>query len=126
MTAISPVRSVYHITTRGQWDAARQAGRYSADSLEREGFIHCSTRDQVLGTAERYYAGQTGLVLLEIDCERLAAPLRFEDTYGHGTAYPHLYGLLNLDAVTRVLQFEPDPLTGAFSWPFIALSDERS
>lgn len=116
---------VYHITPLAEWRSAHQAGVYTADSLNAEGFIHCSTREQVLGVADSLYTGQNGLVLLEIDTDRLAAPLKFEDTYGHGALFPHIYGPLNLDAVVRVLQFEPDSQTGKFSWPVTEIPDER-
>ena len=42
-----------------------------------------------------------GLVLLEIDPQRLGAPVRFEEGEP-GEDFPHLYGELNPDAVVRV------------------------
>lgn len=126
MNGQEPVQCIYHITPLDDWLAARLTGSYHPESIDQEGFVHCSTREQVLATAERYYAGQTGLVLLEIDTTRLAHPLRFEDSYGHGDRFPHLYGLLNLDAVARVLRFEPDSQTGRFSWPGETVEDGRS
>jgi len=98
---------IFHITTRSQWEQAQQLGEYRADSLETEGFIHCSTIDQVVGVANRYYLGQTGLVLLKIECDRLKARLQF-DAIETGELFPHLYGALNLDAIVQVLEFEPD------------------
>jgi len=106
---------IYHITTRTAWDAAKQTGRYSADSLSSEGFIHASTRTQVLTTAERYYAGQHGLVLLEIDAECIQPEVRYEVSTG-GELFPHIYGALNTSAVLRALPFEPQP-GGGFAWP---------
>ena len=53
---------IYHITTAAAWDKAQVEGAYTADSLAIEGFIHCSTADQVAGVLDRYYKGQTGLV----------------------------------------------------------------
>ena len=100
-----PVTVLLHITPREDWERAERDGIYRAASLETEGFIHCSTPAQVVGTATRFYRGQTGLVLLVIDAEKLQAEVRYEDA--DGQMFPHIYGPLNLDAVTRVLPFEP-------------------
>ena len=86
-----------------------------------QGFIHASTREQIVETANRFYAGQDGLVLLCIDPAQLTAPLRSEaaSNAGHREGaglFPHIYGPLNLDAVTRVLDF-PCGLDGRFALP---------
>ncbi len=109
---------IYHITARQDWEAARQAGQYTAPSLAQEGFIHTSTLAQVADTANRFYAGQTGLVLLAIDAEALRSPLRFDPVTTHGVeqAFPHIYGPLNLEAVVGVVPFEP-AADGTFALP---------
>lgn len=114
---------VYHITSRADWDGAQMVSSYRPPSLAAQGFVHCSTRDQVLDTANRFYRGQDGLVLLCIDASRLAAPLRYEppDMPGHSavaaaTLFPHLYGPLNIDAVTQVVAL-PVQADGAFVLP---------
>ena len=58
---------IYHITTAAAWEKAQLEGTYRADSLAIEGFIHCSTQDQVAGVLDRYYKGQTNLVKLTIE-----------------------------------------------------------
>lgn len=107
--------TIFHITTAATWEAAQAAGDYRADSLTSEGFIHCSTRAQLLRTAERYYRGQAGLVLLAVDVARLAAELRYEEGEP-GELFPHLYGPLNLDAVRGAYSFPPQP-DGSFRLP---------
>lgn len=98
---------ILHITHRADWQTARVAGEYWPDSLDTEGFIHCSTPEQVLGPANEFYRGQTDLVLLVIDPAHLTQKLVYEDCYESGTAFPHIYGPLNLDAVTAVVPFIP-------------------
>ena len=95
--------------------AALQNGYYTAVSLETEGFIHLSDRAQVIDTANRFYWGQPGLVLLEIDRERIQAKLQYDVVPGHGT-FPHLYGPLNIDAVIRVIAWHPQPDGHFQSW----------
>lgn len=106
---------LFHITQQSTWQAAQATGQYQSDSLEQEGFIHLSTDAQVIETAHRFYAGQLGLVLLEIDAERLDAPLRYDEVPNHGV-FPHLYGVLNLNAVVQVWPFRPQA-DGSFIWP---------
>jgi uncharacterized protein (DUF952 family) len=101
---------IYHITTDSEWHKALQDGQYSAPSLHQEGFIHASTGEQVAGTANLFFQGQGGLVLLVIDTDRLIAEVRFDAVSAHGTEqfFPHIYGTLNLDAVMEVLEFQPN------------------
>lgn len=107
---------ILHITTETEWQRALMRGDYVTDSLRTEGFIHCSTFDQVAGVASRYFSGQTGLVLLLIDASRLKATLKYEVATG-GDSFPHLYGPLNLDAVLRVADFPLQP-DGTFKFSF--------
>jgi uncharacterized protein (DUF952 family) len=44
--------------------------------------------------------------MLTIAAERLKVPLRYETVPEHGEMFPHLYGPLNLDAVTAVVDFQ--------------------
>ncbi len=101
---------IYHLTKHSDWDQALSAGFYSAPSLAQEGFIHTSTLEQVADTANRYYRGQSGMCLLVIDVDRVQPEVRFEAVVHHGVTlhYPHIYGPLNLDAVTQVLDYVPD------------------
>jgi uncharacterized protein (DUF952 family) len=107
--------TLYHITREADWAAAQAAGMYRAASLETEGFIHCSLEQQVERTAARFYRGQQGLVLLVIDPAQLASELRYEEGEP-GEMFPHIYGPLNLGAVTAVLPFPPET-DGTFRLP---------
>jgi uncharacterized protein (DUF952 family) len=98
--------TVLHITTRSAWQDARPAGRYAPPSLAQEGFIHFSEPHQVAAVANARYAGVDDLVLLHVSTERLSAPLKYEAA--DGDHFPHLYGPLNLDAVTDVTPLAAD------------------
>lgn len=103
------MKLILHITTKTAWQSAQQAGQYILPSLATEGFIHCSTAEQVVPVAQRFYAGQHGLVLLILDSDRIRPEVRYEaGTDKPDELFPHIYGPLNLDAVTRVVEFEPD------------------
>lgn len=93
---------IYHITTGSEWEAAKQKGAYEAASLKEEGFIHCSQPEQVPGVLERFFAGKTGLVKLSIDTVKLKSQLIYEWSPSIADTFPHIYGPINLDAVTDV------------------------
>ena len=115
---------IYHITSQMAWSEARERGDYRAESLESEGFIHCSTGQQVVPVAEKFYKGQDSLLLLVIEPDRLTSDLKWEPPSGgtpppgvpEGDLFPHIYGPINLEAVIRVfdLQSEPD---GRYRFP---------
>lgn len=108
---------IYHIADFKRWEEALSAGLYEGDTLETEGFIHCSKKEQVLTVANNFYRGQAGLVLLCIDPDRLAAELKYEPgAHGEPELFPHVYGPLNIDAVVEVLDFPPGE-DGLFVFP---------
>ncbi len=93
---------ILHITQREEWEKAKLAGFYRADSLNSEGFIHCSTRTQVIKVANFRFRNERDLVLLCIDSEKVEADIRYE---GVEDLFPHVYGALNVDAVLKVVEF---------------------
>jgi uncharacterized protein (DUF952 family) len=105
---------IYHLITRAAWEAARSGPEYRAESLETEGFIHCSQDlEQMLRVANRLYAGREDMLVLELDTYRLASPIKREPSRS-GEIYPHIYGPLNTNAVLRVLSLEADA-NGSFA-----------
>jgi uncharacterized protein (DUF952 family) len=90
---------IYKIFRRSEWDAFRAAGRSAGAPVDLDdGFIHLSTAEQVTGTAERHFAGESDLVLVALDAGRLGSALRWEPSRG-GALFPHLYRDLRLDEV---------------------------
>lgn len=90
-----------HVTTAEEWAAAQQAGRVAPPSLASEGFVHCSTRDQLATTLARHFTGAGELTLLVLDAGALGAELRWEESHP-GERYPHVYGPIPVAAVTAV------------------------
>jgi uncharacterized protein (DUF952 family) len=112
---------ILHIVGKSDWVKAVERGSYAPPGLAAEGFVHCSTLAQVVATANRFYRGQNGLVVLCIDEERLRVELRYEASAGTrregaGEMFPHLYGVLNVDAVVRVIDL-PCEADGSFRLP---------
>ena len=98
------------------WDAARSTGSYKPSSFETDGFIHCSILEEVADVANYHYLGDTDLLLLYIDSERVVSEIRYETAGDDDVLWPHIYGPLNLDAVYETVDFIPDT-GGRFSQP---------
>ena len=105
---------VFHITERGAFAAALESGAYEAESLESEGFIHCSTRAQILRSAARFFGGEPGWsCCVSTPCAWRPA-LRYEAA--DGEAFPHCYGPIPLEAIPAVIDFPCRP-DGSFELP---------
>jgi uncharacterized protein (DUF952 family) len=102
-----PSAQIFHLTSQAAWAAATTEGVYRLSTRGRTlgevGFVHCGYRDQVLDVAERLYPDAGELILLVIDPQRLGSPVRAESLEGGEELFPHIYGPLELDAVTQAL-----------------------
>ena len=97
---------IYHLVPESHWESAQFEQEYQADSLATEGFIHCSKdHAQALAVANRLYGGRQDMLMLEVETECLASPLKHEPSRS-GEIYPHIYGPLNTGAVTGVLKLQ--------------------
>ena len=104
---------VYKIISRTEWIDAQDAGRFSGSAADlRDGFIHLSTAAQAGETARRHFAGQDGLVLLQLQAEALGDALHWEPSRG-GALFPHLYGTLEPAQVEAACPL----LLNAAGWP---------
>ena len=110
---------IYRIADTRDWEAAHASGYFASADLTTEGFIHCCTAQQIASVAKRYYQGQKALLLLEIDETRVHVPLKWEDLTKAGQSFPHVYGRIPLEAVTRCLALQPG-VDGRFASPTIA------
>lgn len=98
---------ILHIMHYSYLKKALLEGEYAPESLEEEGFIHCSTPEQVIDVANAIYKGQSGLFLLYIDERKVGPKIVYEDLYETGKLFPHIYGPLNMDAIERMVEFAP-------------------
>lgn len=115
-------RFIYHITDDTAWQKARPSGWYTPPGFAADGFIHCSDLRQVTPVADRLYTGQRGLALLQIVVSRLVSRVVYENLEGGLEPFPHIYGELNVDAVSRAIPFDPGP-DGRFTLPVELVSE---
>lgn len=90
---------IFHITSATEWSSARAAGSYLPVDFSRDGFIHCSFKDQVIPVVNKFYRDANDLVLLKIDCELVPARIIEENLEGGEENFPHIYGPLAVAAV---------------------------
>jgi uncharacterized protein (DUF952 family) len=93
---------IYHLAEPADWDAVVD-DLYEPAAFAREGFIHLSSADQLVGTFGRYYADRTDLIRLTIDETHpsVALHLVWESLIG-SLEFPHLYARLDHAAVVLV------------------------
>jgi uncharacterized protein (DUF952 family) len=106
---------ILHITPKSKWLASQASGSYQSDSLATEGFIHCSRLTQLIGSADRFFYGQRDLVILAIDRALVRAEV-IDEGDDPNNLFPHIYGRLNLDAVTQTIDFAAGD-DGLFTMP---------
>jgi len=110
------VNIILHITKYEQWIREKETGKYKGDTLDSQGFIHCSTKEQILRIANSLFKNQKGLVLIVIDSNKVNSEIRYENLEGGSELFPHIYGPLNIDTVINVLKFESE-IDGNFNLP---------
>lgn len=92
---------IYHITEKNYLETQLKSGQYLSSDFSVEGFIHLSTKTQVENSLIRHFAGKKGLVLLQIDYEKLAEIIKYEEAT-NGELFPHCYGPIPIDAIMMV------------------------
>lgn len=107
---------IYHITSTAQWHDARSQDYYCPKEFDRDGFTHCSYGHQLLTVAHRFYRGEKCLVILVIESSKINGKLIEENLEGGTELYPHLYGVLPINAVSKAIAF-PCNADGSFCLP---------
>ncbi len=92
---------IYHIVLPEVGETFKDKELYEAESLETEGFIHCSFAEQLEGVLERYYQGVEKVLVLEIEPDKLTSKLVNEPST-NDEIYPHIYGKINVDSVVDI------------------------
>ncbi len=120
-------RSIYHIALAAEFRAGISADVYRPAGFDQDGFVHCAgTRSGVLAVANDYFANALEpLLILAVEPARLTSNVVFEPPAplaGGGTShldeenfFPHVYGPLDLSAVTGVAYLVN--IGGEFAWP---------
>jgi uncharacterized protein (DUF952 family) len=97
----------FHLVPWPVWAEQQRGDLYVPEAFAADGFVHCTDGEQaVIDTANRYYqCDPRPYVVLSINTDVLTAPVRYEDS---GRIYPHVYGPIEIAAVTLVRDVERD------------------
>lgn len=98
---------IYHLTTVEEWEDAQDKGIYEPPSYKNEGFIHCCTEEQLDGVLQRSFQQHENLVKLFIDPTKVHPELKYDRDESLQQDFPHIYGPLNLGAVTQIIFLDP-------------------
>ena len=93
---------IFKIIDANAYDEARKHGQFMGAEIDlKDGYIHFSTAEQVIETAQRHFLGRTNLVILAVNDASLEANLKWELSRG-GQLFPHLYAPLSMAQVQWV------------------------
>lgn len=94
----------FKILTPDQWAQFVADGMFHGAPVDlQDGYIHLSAADQVQATRDKHFAGQTALVIVEIDLGLLGDLVRWEVSRG-GALFPHVYGALPIACVRNIIE----------------------
>ena len=104
---------IYHLISPSDWEKTLNKSSYAPSSLAEEGFIHFSTKDQVLRTASRFFGDASEMVVLEVSEKQVKPDLKWEEA--DGELFPHVYAGLPLEKVTNTRVIWKNP-KGEWLW----------
>ena len=107
--------SLYRVVSLEDWNQAQGLGRVPrCGSDDRDGFVHLSTEETVIETANLYFEISEAPLALEIDPKLLGDDLKWERVASRGgVAFPHLYAEgIPLSAVRAVISLDHSTQSG--------------
>lgn len=95
---------IYHFIPMERWKEVKDQDYYRTESLDEEGFIHCSKKNQITEVADFKFGDEEKLMILKIDEEKLEPEIKYEGEKDN--KFPHIYGKLNMEAVkdTKIME----------------------
>jgi uncharacterized protein (DUF952 family) len=104
-------RIVYKLMSAAELQQMQRDGVFHGSPADiADGYIHlsCDNDSQIAATLVKHFSGVDGLVLAAVDLSALGDTVRWEPSRG-GQLFPHIYGLLQVEAVVSVATLERTP-----------------
>ena len=105
---------IYHLATSKDWENALESGAYAPASLQSEGFIHASVKEELIPSAQIHFQDQTSLVILVISEKKVKHLLKWEPAR-EGKLFPHIYGAISLERIENTYLMIRDK-EGEWQW----------
>lgn len=96
---------VYILAREADWARAHELGYWHTPALEREGFIHAASHEQVPGVYARHFADHVKVFVLKLDEAALVDYLQWDAHPVTGELYPHITAPIPLESVERVYEW---------------------
>jgi uncharacterized protein (DUF952 family) len=96
------ILTAFKVLTADQWQKFQSDGIFTGAPVDlADGYIHMSAADQLHDTIDKHFAGQKGLVIVEVDLKALGDLVTWEVSRA-GALFPHIYGSLPMMAVLSI------------------------
>ena len=93
---------IIHSAIKKEFEEEIKTGSYGRASINKCGYIHCSDMDTYYLVAPNFKDEYIDRLILVIDTDKVENEIKWED--GGGLDFPHIYGLLNKDAIVAVFE----------------------
>jgi len=108
---------IFHLVTEKDWKEYKNNSVYSPQSLETDGFIHCSSGEDIQEIANRYFKSRDDVLLLVINTTLVDREIKYEKDQELDKEFPHIYGSINTGAVVDRIHLAPEA-NGSFDIVF--------
>lgn len=90
---------IYKLLRENEWEEFKQKGETQGAPVDlQDGFIHFSTKDQLVETAKKHFKDVSPIHIISVESESLGDALKWEISRG-GALFPHLYANLKIENV---------------------------
>jgi len=103
------IQMIYYVLTEDEWELAKGEDEYWPSDFDERGYIPCANQDQTEHLVDELMLNDDPLVLLTIDSQKLESVIIYEDVHEKGRMNPHIYGYINIDAITEVEEYHRPP-----------------
>lgn len=105
---------IYHLAIPKDWEQALESGEYAPASLQSEGFIHASVKEELIPSARIHFLEYDSLVILVMAEKKVKHLLKWEPAR-EGKLFPHIYGKISLERIENTYLMIRDK-QGEWQW----------
>lgn len=92
---------IYHLTSESEWEEQLHAEFYVPYRYKIDGFIHCSSKDQIQRTANTIFKNCKSIWLLHIEEQKEIDYIKYENLEGGVELFPHIYRALPKTSIKK-------------------------
>lgn len=85
------------------WNNEKNLDLIGVELIKKDNFLHCSTTAQFPLIINRFNGSYNNHIVLLINTDKLKPEIKWEYSQKYQQDFPHIYGLINIDAVEEIL-----------------------